>query len=90
MQDENFQLERRHLEWPDPGAGETIERHRKAWDRLRLVCRELGCTVPSMDEVEAMSQLPPSFVLAADVDTGKPHLVNFDIGYRQSNNAHAA
>jgi|GEM_PF-6047781 len=88
--DENFQFERRHLEWPDTRAGETMALHRAAWDRLRLVCRELGCVVPSMEDVAEMGQLPPSFVLAADVDDGRPHQVNFDIGYRQSNKPHTA
>lgn len=82
MQDENFQFERRHLEWPDQGI--TMAQHRGAWDRLRLVCRELGFVVPSMEDIDSMGALPPSFVLAADIVTGKPHLVNFDIGYRQS------
>ncbi|RYG87773.1 MAG: hypothetical protein EON59_06435 [Alphaproteobacteria bacterium] len=88
MENEEFQLERCHLEWPDPASGVTITHHRAAWDRLRQVCRELGCEVPSLEDIESMAGLPPSFVVAADVNTGKPHLINFDIGYRASTKPH--
>jgi hypothetical protein len=91
MENEEFQLERRHLEWPDPASGVTITHHRAAWDRLRHVCRELGCEVPSLEDItENMGRLPPSFIVAADIDTGKPYLVNFDIGYRASSRPDAA
>ena len=83
--DKDFQMTRAHLEWPDPAAGVTVEMHRAAWDRLRMVCRELGFAVPTLSQVSEMVMLPEVYrhhVLAASLDdSGKPYLVNFDIGY---------
>lgn len=82
--DKDFQMTRAHLEWPDPAAGVTVDMHRAAWDRLRMVCRELGLEVPTLEQVQEMVSLPtayPNHVVAPSMDTGKMYLVNFDIGY---------
>jgi len=85
--DADVRFGRIHLEWPEKVT--DVPMHRAAWDRLRQVCRELGCSIPTMDEINEMKMDMPeseqAFVIVKDTVEENKVKVNFEIGYKQSN-----
>lgn len=84
----SMELTRLHLLGGDGTVKVENDVQTSAWDRLRRVCRELDCEIPSWEQLEMMhtsrelsGEGNDEIVLVVSNADGKCRRVNFNHGY---------